>query len=629
VSAAWVGALARLAAPIARAFLWVRDLGRNDRANALSGAELLLERAEIMALQGGWEEGGEMARAAARSVERRRDPAALRVATRALQLVAECEAGLGRGEPGRAALQLARALRASLAGAEAGGDLLARERLLAASPALAEPGSAAGAAADALLESAEAGPVAPSPAHLVRLARLAIERAGIQQQEGSWPGARRRLELAVRLGERVPAQAPPALLGEARDRALLVGALARSRASWAASEIGQVLVSMGRHAEAAEWLDRAVATLEGAQLPPADHARARALIVRAMGEPPDADPGAEARVRWLRRALDCVAGGDWPAARALAARAEIQLGVLLASQNGEAASERFRAAVGRLDGLAIPGVAELAAEARLLLGHVLEDQGRLDDARAEYRGALDAGREDADPDARRLAAVAGCHLHRLLHHADRADEGAVLLETLEALTPTLAPEARPLLAAMVARCRGQQQFRAGDRAAADGTLQQAWKLVEPVDGPEARDLMRQIAAERGHLALAGDDALAAEGHFRRGLAVGPGSRPPAVDQAERAELHLRVAQCLLRLERFPEARAELERAFSGGRDSGRSSGRAVAGAAALLLGDDEDAPLGERRRWYETAARFGRLSGTPRGRQVEEAVAERLRELKG
>src|SRR6185436_13078806 len=117
----------------------------------------------------------------------------------------------------------------------------------------------------------------------------------------------------------------------------------------------------------------------------------------------------------------------------------------------------------------------------------------LDEARMEYRRALDAGLEDADPDARRLAAVSGCHLHRLLHHADRADEARELLEPLEALAPTLTPATRPLVAAMVARCRGQQQFRDGEPEADDRTLSAAMTLVESASGPEAADLARQLS----------------------------------------------------------------------------------------------------------------------------------------
>ena len=626
----WIGPALLVAGPLAVAFGLALRRRANDRALAFARAETEVDRAELFSLQSGWNEAVELARGAQRVLGARRDRAAAVLRARACLVLAECEAGLDRHDRAHEYLKHAADARVMAGEDPAVPALLAAERLM-----LAGVGSPAGAPTEThpgfeeVLGEAESdsAPAANAP-RLIRLARLAIGQAEIRMREGSWPGARSALEQAVRFGERVPAPPPPALAGAALERAQLLAGLARGRASFAAGEIGQVLATLGQAVEARAWLDRSVATLEGTALPPAQMAMARALVVRAMSESPDEDPGGEARARLLRRARDVVADCDWPAARAIGARAEIQMGVLRAQQGGEGAAGHFRAASARLDDLEMPGAAELVAEARLLLGHLVEEHGQLDEARTEYRRALDAGREDADPDARRLAAVAGCHLHRLLHHADRADEARALLDVLEPLAPTVATPARALLSAMVARCRGQQQFRDGDAKAADRTLEGAMTLIEGVEGPEALDLARQISAERGALALAGDEALEAETQFRRALGIPPGSRPPAIEQAERAELHLRLAQSLLHLERVREALPELRRAFEDGRDSGRANGRAVAAAAALTLGDHPESPVAERRGWYESAARFGKLSGTARGSQVAEAVEERLRELK-
>ena len=586
----------------------------------------VLDRAELCTLQGAWQAAVDLAAPLlSGSAVARLDPEAI---ARAHLVLAECLAAGDRRDEAAEHVHRAGTARSRMPAGEARARLVVRERFVQAGLGRSDaPGEREWPSADAVLAEAESDR-GLEPAQAIRLARLALWRAEAEIREGSWPRARAHLEQAVRLGEQVPVAAPPGRFGPAGERDELLGALARSRASAAAGEIAAVLASLGRHEEAIAWLDRAVAVCEGARLAPGRIALARARIVRAMNEPADAVLGSEPRRRRLVAAREGVAGNDWPAARALVARADIQLGVLAAQEGDVEGAKRHLLAASRgLRGLELPGVAELVTEAHLLLGHVLEDHGGLDEARIEYRRALDTGREDADPDARRLAAVAGCHLHRLLHHADRADEARALLEPLESLAPTLAPAARPLVAAMVARCRGQQQFRDGERDAADRSLAGAMALVDAASGPEAIDLARQIASERGNLALAADRPREAEGHFRRALAAVGGTRPAAIEQAEHAETHLRLAQSLLQQDRPGDARPELSAAFEGGRDSGRANGRSVAAAAALLRGDDPESPLAERRRWYESAARFGRLSGTERGRQVEAAVAERLREL--
>ncbi len=623
---AWVGA-ALVVSVCLTLLIWTLEGRRRAREEARGrGANEALDRAELMVLQGAWDDAGAIAGAVLADLDRKRDEATSEARTRAALLLAECEVGLDR--PGPALERLDRAA----PGVSAENEPLARlERLVRAGISDADGPRDARRRAEALtlIREADASGEAWEPESWIRLSRLALALAEEEYRGGDWPASRALLESAVRLGERVSPEPPPDPRGVAPERARFLAAMARARASHAAGELGQRLLSLGAREEALAWLDRAVAAVEAPRPPLARLALARALIVRAMSEPPEGDPGSEARLRRLARARDVASEVDWPAARALAARAEIQAGVLRAGRGDPAAADSFRSAAGRLEGLAVRGVAELESEARLLLGHVLEDQGDPDGARAEYRRALEAGQRDEDADARRLAAVAGCHLHRLLHLAERTDEARALLGPLEALAPTLALPARPLVAAMVARCRGQQEFREGNREAADRTLRAALALVEEVEAPEASDLARQLEADRGNLALSGDAALAAESHFRAALARPAGSRPAPVERAERAELHLRLAQSLLHLEREGEARAELRRAFDHGRDSGRASGRTAAAIAALALGDRPEDSLADRRNWYESAARFGRLSGTPRGREVAEAVAERLRELAG
>ncbi len=599
-------------------------VARNGKMRAL--AESAAKDAELIFLQGAWKEARDLVEKAAKFVARDRDPSSWALWARVQLVIGECESALGHEPQAREAFAgAARAIDHVPADAA---RLLSRWHMLAtaglragaeAPPAeLASPG-----------ESARAWEAKEIPHTLrIRLSRYAAWRAQEDARRGRWDLARGWLEWSVTVAEAVPTPSESGPnFGITLGLEKLVWALARAQGSASADELGQVLWSLGQHEEATRWLDRGVAALEAADAPPGSIALARALIIRAAYEPPDPLTGASRREKFLSRALDVVADCDWATARVTAARAELHLAALRTERgaDGEAVA-LLHSAHHRVEDLKVGGT-EVAVEALLTLAHLLEERGELDEARSEYRRAYEAGRSDDDQDARRGAVVAGCHLHRLLHQADRPDEARALLAPLDAVVPTLAPRGRPLFAALVARSRGHQQFRDGDRDAADGTLRGGEALAGQVGGPEAADLVRQLAAERGNLAMAEDRPGDAEAHFLRALAAPRGARPERLETGERAEIELRLAQTRLRLGRESEALAGLRSAFEHGRGTGRAQGRSVAAVAALQLADSLDSPIEERRRLYEAASRLGLLSGTERGGQVAAAVVERLREL--
>ena len=90
---------------------------------------------------------------------------------------------------------------------------------------------------------------------------------------------------------------------------------------------------------------------------------------------------------------------------------------------------------------------------------------------------------------------------------------------------------------------------------------------------------------------------------------------------------MRLGRALIEVDREGEAREILQRALDRGRDSGVAAGRETAAVTAMVMGDRADVATGQRRRWYELAASLGQTSGRPMGRQVADAVTERLREM--
>jgi tetratricopeptide (TPR) repeat protein len=603
--------------------VWRRE--RPDREAELVAMADAVERADLLALQGGWDRARELAEVV---LERARSQPAGAVETlvRARLVLGDCAGGVGDVPAARAHFEAAGPEIMALADPMLRSALewwrvLGSGGLDPAHP----PGGALAAPGDP--DGQWTGEDLP-PGLRIRLARHAAWRAQIENQHGSWKRARRWFEWSFEVGEQVAPPAAGAGTDPSHERAQLLWSLARARSSASAVEIGEVLWSLGEREEATRWFDRAIGALEGAEQPFARVALARALIVRSMHEPSDPLTGDSGSVGFLERARDVALGASWPLTRVLAARAEIRLAGLRAEEGAtDRAIELLRTARDRVQDLGAEGAADLIAEAHVMLGHLYEERDEFDAARAAYRLAFETGRADADPDARRLAVVAGCHLHRLLHAADRPAEAAALLEPLDSMAPTLSPPGRTLLAALVSRSRGHQQFRDGDREAADRTLRRGEGLAQQTGGPEAADLLRQLATERGNLALANARPEEAEGHFLRALATPSGTRGAGVESAERAEILLHLAQARMRLERDDEALADLRAAFERGRDSGRAQGRSVAAVAALLLADSSEAPREERRQLYESAARLGTLSGTERGREVAAAVVERLREL--
>ena len=476
----------------------------------------------------------------------------------------------------------------------------------------------------------ELEPDAHSAALLGRLANASCRLARALHERGDWNGARARFEAAVRIGERVARVDPNgANFGPAREKQRVAWTLARSCGADAARDLGRAYASLGQPEAAIEWYDRAIATLEGTDIPYGQIELAQALLERAGAENTETLEGPGRQAALLERAGQLAIDSGWTVGRAIASRAGIEWGINRWAQGAtEEAASRFRRA---FDLAATPEMTSAisAVRALLMLGLLLEDQGDALKAAGELRAAFEFGQGASEPAARHFALIAGCNLTSQLVARRELEAAETILERLDALPAALAPGDRALAAGRVAYARAQVRFESDRRADAADQLSLAERLGTQAGGPRGADLVRHALGLRGMVALAGDQPAQAEAHFRGALATSPGEGPQTREQAERAQARHQLGMTLLRLEQAREARDQFRGALESGVASGRPEGRATAALAAFLLADAFDDPAAERRRLYERAASLGALSGTPRGREVAAAVPERIRQLAG
>lgn len=470
-------------------------------------------------------------------------------------------------------------------------------------------------------------PETTNPRVWLRLARAALVVAQVHHERGNWSMALRLFETAVRIGERIP----PGIIGgavAADDNAALCHRLARATASNAARILGSTLCTSGELEIGLAWLDRATGTLEALEDPLARSLRSSALLQRASDEPDDPIAGSPQRRRALERAIEEGRASGWSSGLGTASRAAMLLARHHADRGEfDAALARYAQALGVLDDATGPGACELATSAQFHHGLLLRDLGRIEEAIEQLRSANVRGRFDPDPDARSLATVSACHAHHLLLAEGQQAEARALLEGLEGRIPALRPDARIHAAVMVGRERAAQQFSEGRPDDAMETLASVEARAAGIPHPELREVARNVAADRGRIALSQSAPDQAIDHFARALDMSGGGSSLAADDLFRSDVTLEMARSMAQVGRIDEARVALQRAFELGRDSGRGSGRAGAAVAALNLGLSEEESWERRREWLEAAVRFGQLSGVPRGLEVAKTANQHLREL--
>ncbi|HEY2954865.1 MAG TPA: tetratricopeptide repeat protein [Candidatus Eisenbacteria bacterium] len=603
-----------------------RWIARPKRESATTseegGLEETLDRADLLLVLGRDVEAQAALEPALRLARGARGPLGLRLRARTRILGAECLAKTGARDAARQSLFAALEELADL-GVEARAQRL-RERAQADLGLLARADDPN----DELVRHGERALAREFASHdrdaLLRLAFAARSLGRVLHAQGRWPDAKRLLEQAVRLGRRLDPPASPATTDPASEMQNLFWSRGRAVSSDAALDLGSVAWTLGDRDSAVRWFDQAITALEGADSPLARLVRAKALLMRATYEP-DAMTGEGRRTSLLERAVENGLGCGSVQGRVLASQAETALGTLHASRGATSeAASHLRRAHEHLRGIAEPGVGIYATQPLVLLGLVIEDADP-DAACDAFRAALGRGREEGDLDSRRLAALAAYHLHRLLIEQGCVEQARGVVDTLEVLLPTLAPDARSMLSGLAARSRGHQCLRDERPDEARTHFERAETVGRASDTPWGCDLARDAAADLGRMALLAGRPEEAEPCFRRALETPRGGRSQAEEKSVRAGITLELVQALLALDRHEEAAAGLQRAFDDGCASGHGRGREVAAIAALLLGDLASESPETRRRWYESAAQLGRLCGRERGREVVADVEARRR----
>jgi len=462
------------------------------------------------------------------------------------------QAGAGRGEdPERALAEARRATLAWIRAAPGADEAAARERVERAT-AGAPPEVAAVAAWDAgalawaretdawIEDAADEG------------ATLAVAELGelldaLEAREAGWIWLDRLGSFAHRLGRDAAA---PGLVERVRAVARRVGD--RALASWAADWLGQDLWRRGRLGEAALRFEEAQA-VETARGHPdrvlelaADRARVLGLAgdfaaaVRVLAEAEAAAPPAEPAL--LRPLLEARAGMhlDWgehrralavllraspPGAAVPVDPAQVRLDLLAAgalSDLGdlEAADPFARRALELAERAEVARLAPLLAhEARLVLGLLRGDQGRVEEALAILERERDGQRAIRDP---RGEAWAEKNLGWVLLDAGRLEEAGAAFGRADGLA---ARTEDPALAALVALGAAETAMRraeaAGPAAAADPALavaiERAETLAATAVDPELR--WRAATLEGDRHRLAGRDAEALAAYRRAARAV--------------------------------------------------------------------------------------------------------------
>lgn len=464
---------------------------------------------------------------------------------------------------------------------------------------------------------------------LMKMTRLSNWLGIVHQNSGHWEQARARFEQAVRIAERFQAPGGGDLdFSWSSEARLLFGTDARLVASASAIELGLTWASLGEFESGRAWFEKAVSILEGLGTPQVQVQMAKALLVLAQRGFRGGIEDEVKREALLERAVDTGLKSDRTLGRVFACQAEVARGVLDSSRGmTEAAAAHYRRAAGYLDGVSGPGADEFAAQALLTLGLELAGAGKHAEAIAAFRQALARGRESPDFDARRHAALSAYHLHHLLLKPDAPGDAGPVLDTLDALVPTLVVDVRPLYVALATRCRGWQHLCEKRPLDARRELERVESRSRELGTPDGWNLARQAASDLGFIAMEDLHYREAVEHLERAAAIPLGQTVSGREQADLAQVELRLARALIEVDREGEALETLQRALDRGRDSGLAEGRETAAVAAMVMGDRAEVSTGQRRRWYELAANLGQTSGSPGGRQIVDAVTERLREM--
>jgi tetratricopeptide (TPR) repeat protein len=463
------------------------------------------------------------------------------------------------------------------------------------------------------------------PEVIMRLAWIAHHLADIDYQEGRWESARGLLERCVDIGRRLEQPGGTAATDswsiEARE---LFWTYGRKVASEAARDLGHVFKSLGDRERAMQWLDRAVALVEGARLEPARLRLSQALIDRAMGEPVDAFTGLGSHEALLERAVEVALSCETAEGKFAAFRAEVAWAQLYGPIGlAEKQLEHLRRALALTAEMPEPAAGHNLTCLHAEMGEAYEANGDREQALISLQAAVERGRAHPEAETRRVAAQAAYLLHQLLVGDERVSDARGCVEVIEQVLPTLEPQARPAYASVAALSRGIQHVLEDHPEDARVALEQAESLARSGGIPS---LARSAALELGRLALRARQPGDAEPHLRRALETQVPNDGSIQGRSRRAEIVLHLGHSLMGLDRIDEGLREIRHAHEVGRNTGDALGREVAAMAALTLGDAADEDFGERRRYYETAVRLGRLSGRAQGRKVAEAAAERLRD---
>ncbi len=463
------------------------------------------------------------------------------------------------------------------------------------------------------------------PDALLQLVFLANNLGSVHRIQGDAAASVAHYESAIRIAERLrrPGEGLPQSSWSARAR-VLFWSHARSIASSAAMELGEVAWQLGDRERGRGWFDRAVTLLDGAQLPEARLPRARALFCRASHRESDAILDPRAQVAPFEDVIREALATQFDSGRVLAAEAEFAIATVYENSGAtDPAADRYRRVHDHLAGIPVSKGLPHRPRAAQCLGMLLRSTNDGDGAIAMFAQALELGRESPNADARHIAVVAAHHLHGSLIHDDRTAEAATALAAMDALIPTLDPGPRVTTSLLAARSRAYQ-YRNEDR------LEDA-RIV--LDNAVAH--AKQFGLSHSGTAIAIDTDLGdllvslslpgeAAACFERALEAPAASAPSGDGMTMRAELELKLARALMELDQKPRARNALKRAQELGRDSGTAAGREAAAAAAMYLGDLEDVVPGLRREHYEVAARLARLSGRASGAELVEAIEQRL-----
>jgi tetratricopeptide (TPR) repeat protein len=584
-----------------------------------------LERAELLLLDGRNQEGNEILRRLDAPLKMARGSSAAWMRVWHSCLTADLLLNVGRRDLVKATIDAARAQLSPDLDADLRADLAAR--LDALTFLVAFPDSVQGADLECAARALNRARAGISSDLRMRLVWIALWTAQYHLRHGEWPKARPLFERSIELGEQLAktgaGRVDVSYSAEACERFWGFG---RTAASAAALELANVAESVGDREQATAWFRRSVELLDGVTTAEGLTARARARLQNGIRETADAISGPGPRLGLLEEAIRESLAAQTPEAYGYASRAEIEIASTRSAYGAPSeAKPHLRRAVEYAE-RAEESAKSYGLQAQYLLAQQVEAEGDVAEACRLFASAYQGGRFHASGETRHLAFHAGRNLHRLTLIGGESVEARTLLEQLENLVPGLEPAARPAAMSALVHARAHQFHGEGKEAEGNQAFEEASRLARRVSGSQGLGLNFRIATDRGIAALASGRFAEAVTHFDEALSTPEGLGSREQESVERAEVLLQRAQALLKLDREREAVSNLERAFVLGRDSGSSRGRELAASAALLSGDLALADPEKRRRHYESATRFGQLSGRERGKKIAEAAELRLRE---